>query len=1033
MSNFEPRRDDSRRDDPRRDDPRRDDPRRDDPRRDDSRRDDSRRDDPRRDEPRRDEPRRDESRRDVTRWDSIDSRRASNMHSPEPRSSSVNPSPSGSRSGNFSSRTFTVPIKQSDHAQIPSRVPDISNLVNAFSQYTESLVATSALRFQFDLMKGKAEKQQNLKERWSKHYHNFISLAEDHDRVAEHAETVAESFEKQVKHMDEAQEVAVRTLMSTLMANSAAANPKAEEYSSLREEVWNMKEGLRATNADLETVKYEKKRGKGLTVQQDMEQKLRTMSDYEQKMAELTVSHSKLQATVNQHDQVLLQLPDVRNRVHHLNGFHTEYQSDLSKLKDNVKDALDAITAMQEQKSARQTMSEDLTSQKSSIQELVKDLAVQKSDWQQSIADQKQKVDALVGDFAVQKDSLAQMIALQDEKFGRVLSDLTAHTEQIDNLNIELVGNLDKDSDKQSKGLIDYIAEGREKSDKFESALVIFDKELDGFGHKLGALENGIRIPGSLAPVQDLPSPQVDGASHNLNPDSLDRISSLEEVVKANHADSLGRITQLEIQSKSLEEQQEMKDDFVSAEVERLDNYLIKQDQALKAIHADLSAWQSQVASASAQKPLTPPPPPPIEIHREPDESFQLKVEELESTMKRFKESSTERVEAIEILVESQQQRFDNLSTEHLAKSIIHQMQALYPPHPAGLQAKFDQIKAKQAAFDQHVLNFITTIGRLNDGMNNHNNRIDHLQGTLFVGLERSSLDKIRDFMGVQKEMERRVLEMERRVLELDNLARNKRALDNLERRFSESPKPTSDAQAGLERKLGDLKKISSDRFENLDRKYNEMKQSSSKRFGEVERTQTEMSKKVTDDRDSLRKDLDEHINSFQDVQTEIATWREDNASKIAAVENVIKGTQSRLDDVEATTTEEIASLHGSLHSLKNLVPLPQAELRVVQDLQDVDSDAPLAQQQQHTPTNLPRNTSQTAERQDKEDRQDRRETQERQEPQERQSRQKGKRKKGSSSPVDTLSSDSDPPVPSRPLRKSNRGMHLTEKKLNRF
>lgn len=949
----------------------------------------------------------------------------------EPRGSSINPSPSGTRSGNFSSRNFTTPTKQSDHPQTPSRAPnDLNNLLKAFTQYTNSVVATSQLHFQRNLQKEKAERQQNLKDRWSKHYHSFIALAEDHDRVSEKAGTLVESLENQMKYTDEAQEAAVRTLMSSMMASSAAANPKTEEYSSLKEEIWNLKDGLRATQAELDATKYDKKRTKGFILEQDVDNKLRTMSEYEKQMAELTVVHNKLLASVNNHEKLMVLVPDIQTRVHKLNASQVVY----TELKDKLKEAL---IAGKEQKIDCQSLHDEQALQKTSIQGLLKDFAAQKSDFKQISEGQKHKMDASVEDFALQRENLTQSIAVQDQKIETLVGEFAAQKAQVESLNMELVGDLDPNSAKQSKGLIDYIAEGTQKNDKFEGALRRFDTELESFQEKLGKLENGMHMLESRPPIQDSTSTQeADRASHNLDPGSVERIPSLEGQVKANHVESDERISHLERQAKAVEEQQEMKDDFVAVEVERLDNLLITQEKALQTLQEDLSALKSQVSSAPANKPPTPPPQ--IEIQREPDESFRLQVEELETTLRQFKESSTERVDNMEILVDSQQQRFDNLSTEHLAKNIIHQMQILYPPHPANLQAKFDHIKAKQTNVEQHLHGIGTTIKGLGESMTNQTARMDQLQGRAFAGLERQCMDVTSRFSEMYEETERR-------YSELDAYVRNQHqhGLESRERRFTDPP---SDTQAGFERKLGEFKKVSSDRFQVLESKHNELKQNSSIRFTDVERNHSELVKKVTSDQldwrllcHNLENDCLRQATALQTLRDSIVMWKTDNASKIATFEDAVKTTQTRLDDVEATTTKEIASFHGSLSTLKKHVSFPQSQSPVVQDL---DSDTPLAQKNTLTKT-LRKTTGPTAEKlgiqeiqeapgkPERPERQERHEKQQRQgtpERQERQSRQRTKRKKGTSPSDMSESSDSEPV---RPVRKSNRSLHLTEKKLN--
>ena len=95
-------------------------------------------------------------------------------------------------------------------------------------------------------------------------------------------------------------------------------------------------------------------------------------------------------------------------------------------------------------------------------------------------------------------------------------------------------------------------------------------------------------------------------------------------------------------------------------------------------------------------------------VHSKVEETIRLKIEEMyskindiETDVEKYKESSTERADSIEMLVESQQQSLDGLSTKHLARRIMHQMQKLYPPHPGNLQNEVNVIGEKQSITEQ--------------------------------------------------------------------------------------------------------------------------------------------------------------------------------------------------------------------------------------------------------------------------------------------------------------------------------------------
>lgn len=940
-------------------------------------------------------------------------RRRANMSPPvgEPSGSSNIPAPAGSRSDRGSERgsyrVYATPSKGVGHSQARIRSPnDLDSLVEAFARYTESVTNTSTLMFERSLAKEKADKQQTLRDRWQKHYPSFISLAEDHDRLSEKAVLVAESFDDRVRQNGDAQENAVRTLLSSIMPTSAQMN------GSLQREISSLKVDLHETRIELHDM-----RNNGNWTK---EPKTQTMSNFEKQRAELTASVNKVQALVDQNREFLAHMDQANKKIKELAQTVSGQKMELQGLLDDFASQKSASRTLHESWTAQdkdhaqntenlkrtvETLMEDYNAhkkrlepkmmrQEKKLESLAEDLAAQQKDFAQYTESHKNDLETTTQDSISQKEQLTLKIMEQEMKLGKLNEDFVVEKANLKRLNIEIVGDPER-SDEEFKGLIDYIRESREKSDKVEGVILELDKEVEGFTEKLQKVENGLLMLGSREPNPESATPKADETLHRLEAASSEILLSLEERVKGIAID------------------QEEKDDLVSGEVERLDNILITQENAIKDVQNELSILRSKAFSETTKKPPTPPPQ--TENQSKPDESLLLKVEDLEKSFRQFKETSTERTDSMEVLVESQQQRFDNLSTDHLANSIIHQMQVLYPPHPANVHTKIDQIKAKQSAADLHILNFVHVMNKLNDNNQIHQNRIEEIQGVQIPSLDQRIIETTKVVSDLLQESDRRRAELA--ALTVD--------CQILQKRIAESPRE-------FDQKLEDLRLALSDRLEKVDVTCRDSLSKPSNNDSDVKqdlsgltisvdsgtRDLAELTKELLNGQKNsrllshdLRHDLEGQNKELENVRNSITSWKTEYASTTTSLNTAVEATQMRLSDVEATITKELASLHGSLTILKSpssthdapkrdpslVVPETQTEILTGEEL---DSDCPLALKT--APARSLRNTLV------------------------RTSEKPLKRKRGGDSSDEYYSSDSDPPV-ARPMRKSNRGIQRAQ------
>lgn len=912
---------------------------------------------------------------------------------------------------------------------------DVDHLIRAFTLYTESVIHTSTLMFQRSLVQEKAGKQQVLKDRWRKHYHSFIALAEDHDRVSDKAASATETFDNRVRQYSDAQEKVARALMSSIVDTSAQANPLQRELDSLKGDVQDHRAMLHEMRFDL------------IDLKKVNASKPSEINNLEEHMLELTASVGEFQSAVKRHERLLVHkheeeqnnaskvdtdqvnkqikelaqtIPDQKLRVQNVVDemasqksssqiWHENWAAQSQDLAQNSANQKQAVERLTEDFIEYKRMHEaEMTRQETQFTSLTTDFTALKSSLAQNTESQKQDVEMTVEDSSGQNEHLAQKIMDQEKMLGNLIEDFAVQKENLEQLKVEITGDNEK-SDEKSKGLIDYIREGTENNVKVGNALQALDKEVEGFAERLQQVENGLVVLGSRGSnVEPAAAPNGDTASLAVEPGSSASFLRLEERLK------------------ELDVEQEKKDDYVSFEVERLDNILLAQEKAVKDLKKELCVVKHEALS-TPKKPPTPPPP--VESQGQ-HELLRLKLEQLEKTLRQFTETSTARTDTIEVLVESQQQRFDNLSTEHMANCIIHQMQSLYPPHPGNLYNKIDQITNKQQSADLHILNFMHVVNQLTNTNQTHSGRIDDIQTVQIPLLDK----KIKE---ATKSVPDPMLESNRRRDELKALTEN----------YQNLQKSLADISHEFNQKLDDLRSSLSDRLDKLgpegrDSLFNlsngdanvkpdfnswtKNVDSAMKRLAGVT-TDLVMGQKDLEigQKDSrllshdLRHDLEDQNKNLENVRNALNSWKTEHASTTASINTVVEAIQTRLDDVEATIAKELASLHGSLSILKNASskhdalgsnstptesqtqPETQPE---TQPGEGNESDAPLALKTTLIKP-LKASVATTNEKSRK------------------------RKRRGELTDESYISEDSDPPI-SRPTRKSNRGIQPAEKDL---
>lgn len=595
----------------------------------------------------------------------------------------------------------------------------MNDFVKAFAEYTESIITTSNLTFRRNMVKEKGDKRQGLRFRWHKHYQSFTSLAEDQSRGTEKSASTLESSDLRIKQNQEIQEKTVRRLVSSIFANNALSSPRSIEDISVDREISLIKADLRDLKLLSDNTKQNmRKAPKHNTITDELEQNFRdlaansmtksAMTEYESKLAQLTVNLSQLQNSFNQHETAFAQLAHMQDLIDKLNGLLREFGQSKEK-NDDLSSRIDQQNAKIDQQNAR--------------------------------------VD--------QQNSQLQVLSEEEEKRYRGLrDDLDVQTKNLQLLNLEVTGN----PEEEVKGLIEFITDGGGRIDKTENAIKNLDGELEVFANDMEQLKSKMQESSTTAKLES----DFDGLKEELriletnmqllqekDSKSTENTFGGETDLADSNMQVHDKFATLEEKLASIEQQQDEKDDMVSAEVERLEGSLKMQAEEIKQLHEEILALRSKTAAPVISQSL--PLPSPIGDSPRVEELLLQKIPALETDLKEFREPLLHRTDAIEVLVESLQQRFDNLSTEHMASAIIHQMQMLYPPHPGNVLNEFTQIKNRLGIIDNAVYHIWGELSKFHGRLEQLSQMITGLKSEMQENLERRLKDlAVKDGSGDQ-------------------------------------------------------------------------------------------------------------------------------------------------------------------------------------------------------------------------------------------------------------------------------------------
>lgn len=635
----------------------------------------------------------------------------------------------GERSGTSTPKSLATPMTPVPQSSVSSSRSKA--IAKNFSLYTHAVVKNATRTVHRDTVKARLERQSLEKDRWQKHYHGFVTMGEEQSRQLRKSQVSSERSEEAIRKLEEIQEKAIEGMASCMVAASHGKSPPLleedtrsrhleKEVGVLKDEIYGTMRRLDDTVQDVARINQDSTRtnqdisrvnDKVSFQRSRLEEQIQamchdhvtkqTLTATESKIAESTVNMRKLQV---KHDELNDHILKLREQLKALpSKKHDKLDDKVAKMEDQVNSlnslafdvskAKEDIFRMSENASKKETDTRNL---KTNLESHIKDFQNLKDDVTEQIEKFKELNDFVTGDENSEEKSLTDIVKEGDSK-------ITKHADALRNLNDEL-GELN-DLKEEFKSLGARMTKMEARPSMPPSTPSDQPRLSSGLNTEVAILKEEVaRITREQQEKDDIVAEEVDRMGNLLNQknEEVERLSKLldnQEVSIKNMNDQISNLNSQSVAAK---------------EVERLSKLSDNQDVSIKNMNDQISNLRSHPVAAIPRKSITPSPQ--VNGVRPPEEPvLRQKIEELETNLKQFKEFSWEKMATTEVFVVSQEQRFNNLTTEHMARSIINQMQRLYPPHPANVIGEINQVKGRQQAIEELFRAFQGRLERLSN------------------------------------------------------------------------------------------------------------------------------------------------------------------------------------------------------------------------------------------------------------------------------------------------------------------------------
>ena len=545
--------------------------------------------------------------------------------------------------------------------------PDnLKQLMETLLQFTKSVTTMATVTVQRDTARAKAEKQVTEYQRWRRHHESFTSLAEEHDKEMAKAKQHTERMDERLKRHEHARDSAIRMMAATMLAvSSGSAIPKFGEDDQKKQLEWELKD----VKAELDGIKN------------TLANTVRSINDKAPIQVEAELKNVKA---------------DLRDNA-----------IALSNLQETVIQSKESVQTKQARLSAQVNELEKKVIHGKSHTDLNAQIQDSLGHFSNEMAHLKERADSY--------DNLKLELSKTQARVNDLSNDVSKEQEGLLALKNEMTGDGQDDP-----GLFDLIAKQEANIENFGQTLKRFNEELNGFNEDVQ--QHGSRIT-SLESISSTTSAKASLAGSN--PEIKDMIATVAQDLT------------------ELREDQEKKDEMVAEDAEKLSKSLnaleteveLLRQQYTEVINSQhtrsLEAQSQDNQSGMPDKHLTSQqqnnevlsgssnlPQEHVNLAVNQDENSVVKLQAVLAIHRAAIEDYRERLITCEAFTFSLQQRYDNLTTEHLARSMVNQMQTMYP-YAANTQTEIESAKDRLSVMTHEISQLSTILATITKRLNN--------------------------------------------------------------------------------------------------------------------------------------------------------------------------------------------------------------------------------------------------------------------------------------------------------------------------
>ena len=561
-------------------------------------------------------------------------------------------------------------------------------LLDSLNGFAQSIMSAASLTVKRDLLKQQAVGQQRERDRQSKFKSVFLTLIEDAESRLEGMEKASLELDKQINLGTQTQSKNATTL-ARLLKDVGVHNalPDPHDAARLKDDVADMK-------ADLKTTKKETDSSRG-----------RFKDDIADLKADLRAAGKKFDSL--NRDAVMSD--ELRKKFR---GLATKDElrglvakDDLRRIStDEVRKHITEALIPTEKKLASLTLEDASLSNKvkdvEALMQKCREVAEEKDQGHFSRFD---RLETSLSNSRMELSRLDLTIEEQERDYAALKVDVGAQNKLLTELNTCVRPD-------PSNNVLSLDKVVTKNSDQIKSLQQDCEK-----------LNEAIRQTQELQAASKLGSPQLSTASINADKklveeikliySDLDALKTEQEDTKLFQRDlnalkaGQEKVELIRTDLDSLINEEKQKDASVAQGFEEISVELKKQREDLARLQTEHRLVKQSQASRTASN--HPPTPPFARASISPRGSDQQRLQDVELGLRKLAQTT----QTLELFVASQQQKFDKLTSDHLAQNMVHQMQQMYPQHPGNLiawQAKVDSylggiLKDRLANIDSHI------------------------------------------------------------------------------------------------------------------------------------------------------------------------------------------------------------------------------------------------------------------------------------------------------------------------------------------